>query len=360
MIKKFEEFIKESFWKSGINRAKENTVRQEEKDSFFYKDGMFPIKGFHNWFLKFVHVNKIFKRVHVYLKPDEIEMASYLDVVRKGKNQPFKIRDASTCVYTTTDGKITNEIMEILTSDEFIDAINDTLAEMPEKYFSMNESLWKSGINRAKTGEERIEDKKTKVQLNWGPTIYLKDTSWNYENFLSKIVDFGDPYFEFNELKSFNLDEQKNITSGKLDYHHYIDIDGEAYVISFLSYSEMNEDDSFDDLIGEAPCEEDYIAVIKGLVEKLSREVLHFAVGNFSMIQLIDEETLDEINDRYDDEYDFETDFDKYKKALSNHIGWKPYEGAELWDGIVCIDLKSIFLDDLDKVKEFTKKWWKI
>lgn len=160
MIKKFEEFIKESLWKSGINRAKENTVRQEEKDSFFYKDGMFPIKGFHNWFLKFVRVNKVFKRVRVYLKPDETEMASYHDVIRRGKNAPFKIRDASECVYVTTGGRITDEIREILTSDKFIDAINDTLAEMPEKYFSqMNESLWKSGINRAKTGEERIEDK---------------------------------------------------------------------------------------------------------------------------------------------------------------------------------------------------------
>ena len=227
-----------------------------------------------------------------------------------------------------------------------------------EEYIS--EGFWKDGIRRAKNNDIRREDG-VKVKLQLGPTVVLKNTNWDYDKFLLFIVGFGSPVFGVKRLNVFTLDEQKNILTGKLDYYHPIDIEGSTYVISFESYSEMVDGSWFGYFDIDDPCEEDYIAVIKGLVEKMHELPLYYADKIYLMIELIDKNTLNKLKSKYG-ESGFDQMFSKFKneiyekiKLAKNKTGFIEKTGDRIG-----VNFDRPELGDFDKIKQFTKQWWKI
>lgn len=167
MVKSFEEFISEGFWKSGINRAKSGDVRREEKYKKFYQDGVFPVEGYKGFFFQFEYLPGLSPVVYIYKTPVEDVLCTFF-AVEKVKNNRYKycITDKYSFNSYSLDNRPDREdVLKIAISDEFVDAVNKSMLNVPNKYFfknykttSIDESFWKSGIQRASDNKTRIED----------------------------------------------------------------------------------------------------------------------------------------------------------------------------------------------------------
>lgn len=128
----------EGFWKDGIKRSKNNEPRQEDKDSIFYKENVFPVDGYDGWYFQFEYSNGFKgKQVHIYFKPCEDPLFTFYDVVRNPSSKyASMIRTPFDMGYKRPD-KIDNYANKknLVQSDEFIKTVNNLLKKVPKEYF---------------------------------------------------------------------------------------------------------------------------------------------------------------------------------------------------------------------------------
>ena len=137
-FKKMNGLVTEGFWKNGIKRSKNNEPRQEDKDSIFYKENVFPVEGYDGWYFQFEYSNGFKgKQVHIYFKPCEDPLFTFYDVVRNPSSKyASMIRTPFDMGYKRPD-KIDDYANKknLVQSDEFIKTVNNLLKKVPKEYF---------------------------------------------------------------------------------------------------------------------------------------------------------------------------------------------------------------------------------
>ena len=135
MIKTFEEFINEGFWKDGINRAKSGEKRIEDRlPAFFQRKDVYPIKGYDNYFFK-IDPLQTSMGIEVYHAPDDVIRWKYIDI--EWENDKMVIDN----IDRIGEEDLTDEEFVLRDDDDFISAINDELRSLPESVF-YNDGEW--------------------------------------------------------------------------------------------------------------------------------------------------------------------------------------------------------------------------
>lgn len=135
-IKKFEEFIKEGFWKPGIERAKNGEVRKEDKlPDFFQKDYVYPVEGYKGYFFE-VDAKNYSCGIEVYHAPDDVlPKWKYIDI--DWVDDRMRIESVDT---TEEDlDELSDEEIEVRDDNDFIEAINTVLYSLPDSVFEEGE-----------------------------------------------------------------------------------------------------------------------------------------------------------------------------------------------------------------------------
>lgn len=138
MIKKFDEFIKEGFWKSGINRAKTNTIRQEDiphpiDDKFDRR--VYQIEEYPEYYIAIAWLKRegFIPAVYLYHESDEYEPAgTYKNIKSNGIDKRFDFNEPE---YTYNDIDTSYEHGIEPESGEFKDCIRRVLNKLPDSAF---------------------------------------------------------------------------------------------------------------------------------------------------------------------------------------------------------------------------------
>lgn len=131
---KINGMLEEGMWKSGLDRAKKNVARIEDRDSVYYLDNVFPVEGYDGYYFQYRNSADDFfsKEVRIYIKPHEQTLCNFYDIA--GHNVPI-IRSSDSMGYTNNGDPDFSKQLELVKSNEFVDAVNKSMDKLPRKYF---------------------------------------------------------------------------------------------------------------------------------------------------------------------------------------------------------------------------------
>lgn len=132
MIKKFNEYIGEGFWKQGVNRAKSNEKRMENKYTYAFisENDLHKVKGFEDYYIScYMHDGTLY--VYIYHEPNQeyIELAKCSDY-KHGCHQIMWTDDLNFSDFCETNDGVTDEEFDTIYTEEFVDAANETIREL--------------------------------------------------------------------------------------------------------------------------------------------------------------------------------------------------------------------------------------
>ena len=137
MIKKFEEYISEGFWKDSIKRAKDNIPRTEDIPkpikSKNWHHIVYPLDGYDGYFIGITWLKKknFEPRVYVYYEKEEFgAIYGYKDIQNNGVDKRFNIDGANVFAIEFNIDYKTNVM-----PDAFNDAVNKLLKRLPDSAF---------------------------------------------------------------------------------------------------------------------------------------------------------------------------------------------------------------------------------
>ena len=139
MIKKFEEYISEGFWKDGIKRAKSNTKRIENSypQSFIQQNNLHKVEGYNDYYIS-IHIIKNTCVIHIYHEPNP----EYIDALKctyfvHGRCPDILWSgDLNHCDFMLINDGVTDEEFDTIYTDEFVDALKSTLKKLPNDTWS--------------------------------------------------------------------------------------------------------------------------------------------------------------------------------------------------------------------------------
>lgn len=132
MIKKFEEYISEDFWKTGIQRAKSNNKRMENKfpESFYKEKDLHEVIGFDGYFIS-IGLKKHVCNLYVYHEPNpehiEVMQCDMFMSFNKECPQFEWYGDLNHSDFLWAGENTTDEEFDTIYTDEFVEAVNTTL-----------------------------------------------------------------------------------------------------------------------------------------------------------------------------------------------------------------------------------------
>ena len=256
----------------------------------------------------------------------------------------------------------------------------------------INESIWSDIQDRSSRNTVRKEDG-VKVHTCIDVDIYLQNTNSNYDDLIKEILNYNDNYVNYKvgilsvRDKKYYPEEMKNMRAFEAPYAYLI-YDGRygtSLVAEFWTYDEMKDFDldDFEDRI----CEEDYIAICKGIATKLKEiggdiEYLPRNKGSFIetkyddishydsdyVLQLIDESDVWNWEIEYEDKYgegSTSTILEDFQESMINvfpelddvvFITWS-------YNNYACnigIPITATTVKNFKKYKEYTKNWFTI
>ena len=258
---------------------------------------------------------------------------------------------------------------------------------------NVNEALWKSGIERSKSGETRQEDKPVKIKTSLGTNIYIKNVDTDYEMIIRNLLDnmykftrrayyymcrifqFGGSY-----TRSFISPEHSDkIMKGESTYEYLIESqspDKEPFILIFDDYKKFSRvPNSPDECM-----EDDYLSICKGVTEAIRNLKCDFVPINKVwtnegyVIDMIDHEELvdwftykmetegvdtrDDCKFCEDIMYDFNEAFNEKFNPQHNNIivSWSKHKGISNTTIGVRISYESI--THYQEYKEFARNWF--
>ena len=233
----------------------------------------------------------------------------------------------------------------------------------------LEEGLWKSGIERSKSGEERKENKGAKVHTSLGVDVNLLNPDMDYESAIEEIMSqsyrtYYYPGCKFVESSEHNSRQYKrNSYTTPMDVMYMKDA-----LLRFYSYSVACEDHP----IKEKCLEQDYKSICKCVAKAFMKIDLAY-LGERGCVcgLLVDDVTLSKCfeelsgENRYTrkvfDEWvkHFEKDF---KKEFPNEFRYLvPYSSDYNYRfGGYGILLTKDTIREFEKYKKFTKEWFEL
>lgn len=137
----------------------------------------------------------------------------------------------------------------------------------------IGEGLWKSGVERAKTGEIRRENG-VKIKTSLGIDVVVQNTDYDYEMLIKDILcggDGGHPLdIDVDYLRNYGVKERGEVIRGEIPYAFILDKDSrDPLVALFGDFDEISETSTIFD--GDNIVKEDYLAICEAISIALSK-----------------------------------------------------------------------------------------
>ena len=257
----------------------------------------------------------------------------------------------------------------------------------------INESIWSDMQDRS-AGEVGRKEDGVKVHTCIDVDIYLQNTNFNYDDLIKEILNYNDSYVDYKvgilsvRDKKYYPEEMKNMRAFEAPYAYLI-YDGRyksSLVAEFWTYDEMKDFklDNFEDRI----CEEDYIAICKGIATKLKEiggsieylprntegsfiETKYDDISHYDsdyVLQLINESDVNDWETQYTNKYgNGSTAYSLYDYKESMIDAFPELDDVVFitwsFNKYACnigIPITATTVKNFKKYKEYTKNWFTI
>ena len=248
--------------------------------------------------------------------------------------------------------------------------------------YSVSEGLWKSGIERSRTGVERRENKRVKVKTDLGIDIELENPSMDYDKIMETLITCGVCQIIRSDdlFRRISPEAKKMIMDGTHECSYLVKHPN-PHVVPLVAVFDTYEDTcDWNDDVRDNCSKCDYISICRCLAECIRKIEFEYTskdnngnddynavlIGGYDVRKWFDKilemENIDEDDNSAHDIFleeilNFRNDFHDNFKHKQRMFIWSY---SDQFGKTIALDLTYDTIKNYEEYKQFTKHWFRL